>query len=171
MKVDLFCKTRNHNFKCKIRAFWSPNLLGTLVGNFTTTYIMARNLAHQTLCDLHSCCHAVVRSRWFYSEFWAHNVWNVQVVKYLVVWGQTKATDPKILPKREMAMKNIWNKLLNKRFWRKFGWFLAKILWKEGLWLQPCSRHAFTNRINNKFLKHRKEEYAFPEDKKLTKER
>ena len=95
MKGDLFCKTRNHNFKCKIRAFWSPNLLGTLVGNFTTTYIMARKLTHQTLCDLHSCCHTLVRSRWFYSEFWAHNVWNVQVVKYLVVWGQTKATDPK----------------------------------------------------------------------------
>ena len=56
---------------------------------------MARNLVHQTLCDLHSCCHAMVRAVGFYGEFWAHNVWNVQVVKYIVVRGQIKDTDKK----------------------------------------------------------------------------
>ena len=38
----------------------------------------------------------------------------------------------KILPKWEMVMTNLWNKLSNERFWRKFGWFLAKI---RGSWI------------------------------------
>ena len=54
---------------------------------------MARNLAHQTLFDLHSYCHAIVITAGFYSEFRAHNVRKVQVVKYMVVCGQIKATD------------------------------------------------------------------------------
>lgn len=64
---------------------------GTLVRHLTTTYIMARNLAHQTLFDLHSCCHAIVITTGFYSEFRAHNVRKVQMVKYIVVCGQVKA--------------------------------------------------------------------------------
>ena len=54
---------------------------------------MARNLAHQTLFDLHSYCHAIVITAGVYSEFRAHNVRKVQLVKYMVVCGQTKATD------------------------------------------------------------------------------
>ena len=37
----------------------------------------------------------MVRAVGFYGEFWAHNVWSVQVVKYIVVWGQIKDTDQK----------------------------------------------------------------------------
>ena len=53
--------------------------------------------------------------------------------------------------------------------WRQFRWFLAEILWREGLGFKPCSRSVFINRINSKLFKRGKEvkeEYAFSVDKK-----
>ena len=43
-----------------------------------------------------------------------------QVVKYDDVYGQMFIVQ-KVLRKREMATKYLWNKLSNARFWRKFG--------------------------------------------------
>ena len=43
---------------------------------------------------------------------------------------------------------------------------LAEILESEGLGFKPCSRSVFINRINSKFFKRGKEEYAFSVDKK-----
>ena len=56
---------------------------------------MARNLAHQTSCDLHSSCPSKVLTAGFYSDSRAHNVRKVRVVKYSVVYGQIKAADKK----------------------------------------------------------------------------
>ena len=43
---------------------------------------------------------------------------------------------------------------------------MAEILESEGLGFKPCSRSVFINRINSKFFKRGKEEYAFSVDKK-----
>ena len=45
----------------------------------------------------------------------------------------------------------------------------AQVLWSEGFGFKPCSRNVFINfikRINSKFFKRGKEEYAFSVDKK-----
>ena len=55
---SLFCKTRNHNFKCKIRAFWAPNLLGTLVG-ILPLHTSWPEISHITLCATY--IHAVTQ--------------------------------------------------------------------------------------------------------------
>ena len=46
---------------------------------------------------------------------------------------------------------------------------MAEILESEGLGFKPCSRSVFINRINSKFSKLEKEEYAFSVDKKKEK--
>ena len=77
------------------------------------------------------------------------------------LWSN-KSRWSKILPQ----IKTQRNKLSNKRFLRQFRWFLAEILESEGLGFKPCSRSVFINRINSKFFKRGKEEYAFSVDKK-----
>ena len=54
---------------------------------------MSRNLAHQISRNLHSDCFAMVLTASFYYDSRAHNVRKVQVVKYIVVYGQIKAAD------------------------------------------------------------------------------
>ena len=49
---------------------------------------MSRNLAHQISRNLHSDCFAMVLTASFYCDSRAHNVRKVQVVKYIVVYGQ-----------------------------------------------------------------------------------
>ena len=56
---------------------------------------MFRNRARQISRDLHSSCFAMVLTAGFYSDSRAHNVRKVQVVKYIVVYGQIKAADQK----------------------------------------------------------------------------
>ena len=123
-----------------------------------TVWYMSRNLVRQISRDLHSNGFAMVLTAGFYSDSWAHNVQKVRVVKCIVVYGQIKAADQKYCHNQ--------NKLSNKRFWRQFRWFLAEILKSEGLGFKPCNRSVFINRINSKFFKRGKEEYAFSVDKK-----
>ena len=59
---------------------------------------MSRNLARQISRDLHSDCFAKVLIARFYCDSRAHNVRKVRVVKYIVVYGQIKATDQNIAP-------------------------------------------------------------------------
>ena len=75
----------------------------------------------------------------FYCDSRAHNVRKVRVVKYIVVYGQIKAAEQKYCH--------------NQRWRRK----LKEIM---------CSRSVLINRINSKFFKRGKEEYAFSVDKK-----
>ena len=52
---------------------------------------MSRNLARQTLRNLHSDCFTMILTAGFYCDSRAHNVQKVRVVKYIVVYGQIKA--------------------------------------------------------------------------------
>ena len=76
------------------------------------------------------------------------------------LWSN-KSRWSKILLQPKMATKTQRNKLSNKRFWRQFRWFLSEILKREGLGFKPCNRSVFINRINSKFFKRGKKEYAF----------
>ena len=118
---------------------------------------MSRNLARQTSRDLRSDWLAMVLTAGFYCDSRAHNIRKVRVVKYIVVYDQIKAADQKYCHNQKWRRKTQRNKLTNKRFWRQFRWFLAKILY---------SRSVFINRINSKLFKRGKEEYAFSVDKK-----
>ena len=100
---------------------------------------MSRNLAHQILRASHSACFAMVLTAGFYCDSRAHDVRKVRVVKYIVVYGQIKAAEQKYCH--------------NQRWRRK----LKEIM---------CSRSVLINRINSKFFKRGKEEYAFSVDKK-----
>ena len=80
---------------------------------------MSRNLARQISRDLHSHCFSMVLTAGFYSDSRAHIDRKVRVVKYIVVYGQTKAADQKLLPQPKMATKTQRNKLSNKRLLRQ----------------------------------------------------
>ena len=95
----------------------------------------------------------------FYCDSRAHHVWKLRVVEYIVVFSQIKAADQKFATTKNGDENS-----------KKFGdnyfrWFLAEALQSEGLGFKPCSRNVFISRINSKFFKSGKEEYAFSVDK------
>jgi len=56
---------------------------------------VSRNLARQTSRDLHLDSFVMVLTAGFYCDSRVHNVRKVRVVKYIVIYGQTKAADQK----------------------------------------------------------------------------
>ena len=83
MKVDLFCKPQITISNAKLITK-STRYFGREFYHYKQT--SWPEISYIKLCVTY--IHAVtqmVRAVGFYGEFWAHNVWNVQVVKYIVV--------------------------------------------------------------------------------------
>ena len=93
----------------------------------------------------------------FYCDSRAHHVWKLRVVEYILVFSQIKAADQKFATTKngDENSKKFGDNLDD--FWPRHC--------REGLGFKPCSRNVFISRINSKFFKSGKEEYAFSVDK------
>ena len=76
----------------------------------------------------------------------------------------TCTREPLSIPDEKYCHKRKWRR--TRGFGDNLDDFLAEILYSEGLEFKPCSRSIFINRINSKFVKRGKKEYAFSVDKK-----
>ena len=128
---------------------------------------MSRNLARQISRDLLSDCFTMILTAGLYCDSRAHKVRKVRVVKYMVVCGQIKAADQKYCNNQK------WRRKLKEISFRTTGFWDGL----DDFWMRYCRAKVldlscvlewsvFINRINSKFFKRGKEEYAFSVDKK-----